>query len=89
MSATFARAALALAVVAAGAGAAKADRIKNPTAQFSGLDKITGRIVSFAQVLPAPPRGISRARYTGWYPKREEGDCARDRQDHGSRDRGA
>nr|WP_244610382.1 DUF2155 domain-containing protein [Microvirga pakistanensis] len=29
------------------AGAAQADRIKNPTAVFSGLDKITGRIVSF------------------------------------------
>ncbi|HZH52316.1 MAG TPA: DUF2155 domain-containing protein [Microvirga sp.] len=28
-------------------GAAQADRIKNPTAVFSGLDKITGRIVSF------------------------------------------
>jgi hypothetical protein len=27
--------------------AAQADRIKNPTAVFSGLDKITGRIVSF------------------------------------------
>ncbi|HEX2136032.1 MAG TPA: DUF2155 domain-containing protein [Microvirga sp.] len=29
------------------AGAAQADKIKNPTAVFSGLDKITGRIVSF------------------------------------------
>ena len=47
MSVTIARAALALAVVAGGAGAAKADRIKNPTAIFSGLDKITGRTVSF------------------------------------------
>ena len=28
-------------------GAAAADKIKNPTAVFSGLDKITGRIVSF------------------------------------------
>jgi hypothetical protein len=28
-------------------GAAHADKIKNPTAIFSGLDKITGRIVSF------------------------------------------
>jgi hypothetical protein len=37
---------LALAV-AGSAGGAQADRIKNPTAVFSGLDKITGRIVSF------------------------------------------
>ena len=29
------------------AGPALADRIKNPTAVFSGLDKITGRIISF------------------------------------------
>ena len=29
------------------AGPASADKIKNPTAVFSGLDKITGRIVSF------------------------------------------
>ncbi|WP_081631247.1 DUF2155 domain-containing protein [Methylobacterium sp. 77] len=29
------------------AGQALADKIKNPTAVFSGLDKITGRIVSF------------------------------------------
>jgi len=28
-------------------GAAQADKIKNPTAVFSGLDKITGRIISF------------------------------------------
>jgi hypothetical protein len=41
------RAALTLAFVALGAGGALADRIKNPTAVFSGLDKITGRIVSF------------------------------------------
>lgn len=45
------RAGLLLAGVAAlGApmtGAARADKIKNPTAVFSGLDKITGRIVSF------------------------------------------
>ncbi len=41
------RAALAMAGVLLGAGAAQADRIKNPTAIFSGLDKITGRIVSF------------------------------------------
>ncbi|GGC56974.1 hypothetical protein GCM10010994_14850 [Chelatococcus reniformis] len=38
--------ALLLALVA-GVGGAKADRIKNPTAVFSGLDKITGRIISF------------------------------------------
>jgi hypothetical protein len=47
MSVTMARAALALAMLAGGAGAAHADKIKNPTAVFSGLDKITGRIVSF------------------------------------------
>jgi hypothetical protein len=41
------RAALALALMGCGAGAAHADKIKNPTAVFSGLDKITGRIVSF------------------------------------------
>jgi hypothetical protein len=41
------RTALALALIAAGAGTAKADKIKNPTAVFSGLDKITGRIISF------------------------------------------
>jgi len=47
MRVTMARAALALAVLACGSGAAWADKIKNPTAVFSGLDKITGRIVSF------------------------------------------
>jgi hypothetical protein len=41
------RAALVLASVIGMASAAQADRIKNPTAVFSGLDKITGRIVSF------------------------------------------
>lgn len=41
------RAALVLASLIGGLGAAQADRIKNPTAVFSGLDKITGRIVSF------------------------------------------
>lgn len=41
------RAALALASVIGSLSAAQADRIKNPTAVFSGLDKITGRIVSF------------------------------------------
>src|SRR5215203_1141429 len=39
--------ALALAFIAGVVGQAQADRIKNPTAVFSGLDKITGRIVSF------------------------------------------
>lgn len=41
------RAILALAWMGCSAGAAHADRIKNPTGVFSGLDKITGRIVSF------------------------------------------
>jgi hypothetical protein len=41
------RVALALALTAGGATLAHADRIKNPTAVFSGLDKITGRTVSF------------------------------------------
>ncbi|MGO4527340.1 DUF2155 domain-containing protein [Microvirga sp. 2MCAF35] len=41
------RAAVVLAGIVGAAGAAQADRIKNPTAVFSGLDKITGRIVSF------------------------------------------
>lgn len=41
------RAALVLATVIGSIGTAQADRIKNPTALFSGLDKITGRIVSF------------------------------------------
>ena len=42
-SASFLSCALALAV----AGPALADRIKNPTAVFAGLDKITGRIITF------------------------------------------
>jgi len=46
MRVSIGRAALALAMVSA-AGAAQADKIKNPTAVFSGLDKITGRTVSF------------------------------------------
>jgi hypothetical protein len=33
--------------LAAASGVALADKIKNPTAVFSGLDKITGRIISF------------------------------------------
>lgn len=41
------RAALVLVSAIGMAGTAQADRIKNPTAVFSGLDKITGRIVSF------------------------------------------
>ncbi|WP_439651654.1 DUF2155 domain-containing protein [Microvirga puerhi] len=41
------RAALLPAMVMGGMNAAHADRIKNPTGVFSGLDKITGRIVSF------------------------------------------
>ncbi|HST93558.1 MAG TPA: DUF2155 domain-containing protein, partial [Microvirga sp.] len=41
------RAALILATAIGSIGTAHADRIKNPTAVFSGLDKITGRIVSF------------------------------------------
>lgn len=40
-------AALAATSLVVGAPAAFADRIKNPTAVFSGLDKITGRIISF------------------------------------------
>lgn len=46
MSRTIAFPALALALALC-AGPAAADKIKNPTAVFSGLDKITGRIVSF------------------------------------------
>lgn len=45
-----ARRTLKLAVLAAAlafVGPAQADKIRNPTAVFSGLDKITGRIVSF------------------------------------------
>ena len=40
-------AALALTAFGLCASPASADKIKNPTAVFSGLDKITGRIVSF------------------------------------------
>ena len=39
--------ALALATLAGAVAPAAADKIKNPTAVFSGLDKITGRIVTF------------------------------------------
>ncbi|HEX8664225.1 MAG TPA: DUF2155 domain-containing protein [Beijerinckiaceae bacterium] len=45
LSAAFAAGLLAAGFLAA--GAARADKIKNPTAVFSGLDKITGRIISF------------------------------------------
>ncbi|CAH1662808.1 conserved exported hypothetical protein [Hyphomicrobiales bacterium] len=38
---------LAMACLVGASQGAKADRIKNPVAVFSGLDKITGRIVSF------------------------------------------
>ena len=41
------RAVFVAAGLAVTAGGAEADKIKNPTAVFSGLDKITGRIVSF------------------------------------------
>ncbi|WFT83476.1 DUF2155 domain-containing protein [Methylobacterium sp. CB376] len=41
------RAALVLSLAGVLAPAAQADKIRNPTAVFSGLDKITGRIVTF------------------------------------------
>jgi hypothetical protein len=48
MSSRALKAALAAAcVLAFGADGARADKIKNPTAVFSGLDKITGRIIAF------------------------------------------
>src|SRR6476659_7167299 len=34
-------------LLALSTGSALAERIKNPTAVFSGLDKITGKIISF------------------------------------------
>ncbi|MBZ0228309.1 MAG: DUF2155 domain-containing protein [Bauldia sp.] len=40
-------AALVVLVGAVGAGPAVAERIGNPVAEFAGLDKITGRIISF------------------------------------------
>jgi hypothetical protein len=40
-------AAFALAWCTMAAGPAIADKIKNPTAVFAGLDKITGRIIAF------------------------------------------
>jgi hypothetical protein len=39
--------ALAAVLIGLFAGTASADKIKNPTAVFSGLDKITGRIITF------------------------------------------
>jgi hypothetical protein len=47
MMARLSMAAIAAAALALGAGRADADKIKNPTAVFSGLDKITGRTISF------------------------------------------
>ena len=38
---------LAFGVALLASGAARADEIRNPTATFAGLDKITGRIISF------------------------------------------
>jgi hypothetical protein len=40
-------AAIACAATLGAAGSASADKIKHPTAVFAGLDKITGRIISF------------------------------------------
>src|SRR4030095_10292637 len=39
--------AMGLVALLATMGGAQAERIKNPTAIFSGLDKITGKIISF------------------------------------------
>jgi hypothetical protein len=47
IAAAAAPALLATAMLACGSGHALADKIKNPTAIFAGLDKITGRIISF------------------------------------------
>jgi hypothetical protein len=47
MMARWARAAVAATALTLGVAPAAADKIKNPTAVFSGLDKITGRIISF------------------------------------------
>ena len=47
------------------AAPALADRIKNPTAVFSGLDKITGRIISFEaavdEIIAANPAQVEKA----------------------------
>ena len=47
MTLRFFKAGLALACLAACVQPGLADKIKNPTAVFSGLDKITGRIIAF------------------------------------------
>ena len=47
LTSSFKRPILALAALATLAGPAGADKIKNPSAVFNGLDKITGRIISF------------------------------------------
>lgn len=39
--------AVSIAALLAFAGAAEAERVGNPVAEFAGLDKITGRIISF------------------------------------------
>jgi hypothetical protein len=38
---------LGICLVALGTGTAAAERIKNPVAEFAGIDKITGRIITF------------------------------------------
>ncbi len=43
--------ALAVMMLLGGTGLARADKIKNGTAVFSGLDKITGRIISFQSAM--------------------------------------
>jgi hypothetical protein len=47
MTRLFSSLAIGLAISAATLGGAQADRIRNPIAVFSGLDKITGRIITF------------------------------------------
>jgi hypothetical protein len=47
MRPAFAAAALAAVTALTAPGAARADKISNPVAVFDGLDKITGRIISF------------------------------------------
>src|SRR5215204_2571835 len=60
-------AALAAGFLVASAGAAQADKIKNPTAVFSGLDKITGRIISFeVEVDETVLENKYRRVFTGW-----------------------
>ena len=48
----------ALATLAA-TGPAHADRIRNPTAVFAGLDKITGRIISFEVAIDETVQGYA------------------------------